>query len=116
MLSIDKLRLQLFDLCAAWPLSIISLARGCILILFQVAFEFSDFGCKHLVLNCQSCDLSLRDLALGSLTQARGLFRLLGLFELLSKLAILLLQQGNCLHVLVLHGGHLRMHLCHLLV
>ena len=91
MLSIDKLRLQFFDLSAAWPLSIISLAWSCILILFQVALEFSDFGSEHLVLNRQSGHLSLCDLALGRLTQARGLFRLFGLFELLGKLAILLL-------------------------
>ena len=116
MLSIGKLRLHFFDLCAAWPLCIISLARGHILILIQVALEFSDFGGKHLVLNRQSGHLSLCDLALGSLTLARRLFRLFGLFELLGKLTILLFQQSNCLHVLVLHGGHLCMHLCHLLV
>ena len=68
------------------------------------------------MLHRQRCDFSLCDLALRGLALACRLFRLLGLFELLGKLAILLLQQRYSLHVLVLHGSHLCMHLRHLLV
>ena len=72
-------------------MSISCLAWSHVLILFQVALEFSDFGGEHFVLHSQRCDFSLCDLDLRGLALACRLFRLLGLFELLDKLAILLL-------------------------
>mmetsp|Transcript_21510 Transcript_21510/g.26451 ORF Transcript_21510/g.26451 Transcript_21510/m.26451 type:complete len:206 (-) Transcript_21510:1640-2257(-) len=115
-LRVSELALQLFHFSTARSRlhrSLPDWTPSPVLILGQEAFKLSHFAREHLVLDCQRSDLALTNFARSSLRM-----RLLCLcsLELLKQLAVFLLQQRHCLHVLVFHRSNLRVHLRHLLM
>ena len=84
----------------------------CPLVLGQETLELSHLGREHLMLDTEGGHLPLGHPADGCFARLACLC----LFELFEQLAVLLLEERNCLHVLVFQRRRVRVHLCQLFV